>query len=218
MHPPLQIKVWGDFACFTRPEMKAERVSYDVMTPSAARGLLEAIFWKPEFDWRVRSIHVLKPIQRISVRRTEVNSKISERTVRGWAEKEPTGAYYCNDDHTQRNTLALRNVEYLVKADVELKSDCREQSAKYRDQFRRRVARGQYFHHPYLGCREFAASFSEPDGSERAIDMTEDLGRMLFDLDYSDPKSDVRTPTFFNARLEQGVLHIPYSLYGEEEA
>lgn len=214
---PLQVKVWGDLACFTRPEMKVERVSYDVMTPSAARGLLEAIFWKPEFAWRIKAIHVLNPIRRMSILRTEVNSKLSERTVKGWAEKDPTGSYYCNDDHTQRYTLALRDVAYLIEGDIELRPHCADDPAKYRDQFRRRVARGQYFHHPYLGCREFTASFAEPDGSEKAIAVTDDLGRMLFDLDYSNPKASVRTPAFFNARLTDGILHVPQELYRREE-
>lgn len=218
MHSPLTLKVWGALACFTRPEMKAERVSYDVMTPSAARGVFEAIFWKPEFQWRIRTIHVLRPIRRMSIRRTEVNSKVSERTVRGWAEKDPTGAYYCNEDHTQRHTLALRDVAYLVEADIWLAPRCHDNPAKYRDQFRRRLARGQCFHYPYLGCREFDASFAEPDGSEQAIDHTGDLGRMLFDIDYSDPKSDVRPPIFFSARLTQGVLHVPQELYQREVA
>jgi CRISPR-associated protein Cas5d len=217
MNQPLRLKVWGDFACFTRPEMKAERVSYDVITPSAARGVLEAIFWKPEFYWRVQSVRILNPIKRISIRRSEVNSKASERVARKWAEKDPAGAYYCNQDHTQRSTLALRNVAYLIEADIELKPHSDDNPAKYRDQFRRRVARGQYFHHPYLGCREFGASFAEPDGSEQAIDLSEDLGRMLFDVDYRGAKNDQYVPIFFDAKLDHGVLHIPQELYHREE-
>lgn len=218
MHQPLAIKVWGNLACFTRPEMKAERVSYDVITPSAARGILEAVFWKPEFRWRVEEIHVLNPIRRFSILRTEVNSKASERAARGWSEKDPTDGYYCNDDHTQRHTLALRDVAYLIKANMELHPHCPDDPAKYRDQFRRRVSRGQCFHHPYFGCREFAASFAEPDGSERGLDdLTEDLGRMLFDMNYSVPNATLRPPLFFNARLVKGVLFVPQELYNRME-
>ena len=208
-YPPVQLKVWGDFACFTRPEMKVERVSYDVMTPSAARGLLEAIYWKPEFWWRVRRIHVLEPVRRFSILRTEVkgvaNPKAAQKGER----------FIVQDNHTQRHTLALRDVAYLIEADVHLtergKADGVE---KHRDQFRRRVRRGQSFHRPYLGCREFAAHFAEPDGSEEAIALTEPLGRMLFDLDFSGKKGR-GTPRFFRAELQNGVLHIPPHLYDE---
>lgn len=215
MASSLELKVWGDYACFTRPEMKAERVSYDVMTPSAARGILEAIFWKPEFRWCVEEIHILSPIRRFSILRTEVNSKASERTARGWAQKDPTAGYFCNDDYTQRHTLALKNVAYLIKAQLEVLAHSSDDPAKYREQFRRRVRRGQCFHHPYLGCREFAASFAEPDGSEQSIDLTEDLGRMLFDMDYSVPNTMPRPPIFFSARLNDGVMYVPQSLYRE---
>ena len=209
---PVRVKVWGDFACFTRPEMKVERVTYDVMTPSAARGILEAIFWKPEFAWRVLRIHVLRPVRRISLLRNEVNSKAAERTAKGWAESG--GGYFTDLDRTQRHTLALRDVAYLIEADVHLRTRTGDaHPAKYRAQFRRRVARGQCFHHPYLGCREFDAAFAEPDGSEQAIDRTEDLGRMLFDLRYGDDGRD--RPLFFRARLEQGVLHVPQKLYDQ---
>lgn len=187
-HTPLRVKVWGDWACFTRPEMKVERVSYDVMTPSAARGVLEAIFWRPAIQWRVQRIHVLKPIRRQSILRTEVKSKASPRSAKSWA--DGGGRYLANDDHTQRHTLALRDVAYLIEADVDLvRYGKNEHPAKYRDQFRRRVARGQCFHRPYLGCREFPAQFAEPDGTEPPIDRTEDLGRMLFDVRYEDDTS-----------------------------
>ena len=212
-YTPVRVKVWGDFACFTRPEMKVERVTYDVMTPSAARGILEAIFWKPEFEWRIQRIHVLKPIRRISIRRNEVKSKASESAAKKWAQRG--GGYFTDADRTQRHTLALRDVAYLIDADVHLRTHTGDaHPAKYRDQFRRRVARGQCFHHPYLGCREFAATFGEPDGSEQAIDRSEDLGRMLFDLQYSGEDGRNR-PLFFHARLENGVLHIPQNLYDQ---
>ena len=214
-YPPVRLKVWGDFACFTRPEMKVERVSYDVMTPSAARGILEAIYWKPQFQWRIRRIHVLAPIRRFSILRTEVKSKaVVSSAQRG-------ERYFVNDDHTQRHTLALRDVAYLIEADVHLhpkyRDDADNNVAKHRDQFRRRVARGQSFHHPYLGCREFAAHFGAPDDTEapppELVGRTEPLGRMLFDLAFADGGQGSGVPRFFNAVLEDGVLHVPAHLY-----
>ncbi len=212
--PPLEVKVWGEFACFTRPEMKAERVSYPVMTPSAARGVLEAIFWKPEFSWQVREIWVLNPIRHFSILRNEVNSKAVASTAAGWANNG--GGYFADEDRAQRHTLALRDVAYLIKADVVLRAHASEDIAKYRDQFRRRVNRGQCYQQPYLGCREFVASFSQPDGTEHAIDLSDDLGRMLFDLDYTSDGTGRGTPHCFIARLEAGILNIPTDLYRKE--
>ncbi len=210
---PLAIKVWGPWACFTRPEMKVERVTYEVMTPSAARGVLEAVFWKPEFRWRVREIAVLKPILRASILRNEVKSKLATRTVAGWVEEDD--GYFADEDRTQRHTLALRDVAYVIRADIRLLPHATDDIAKYRDQFRRRVARGQCFHRPCLGCREFACEFGEPNG-ETPIDRTEDLGRMLFDLAYTDHGSRA-VPRFFAARLDGGVLRVPQELYDEVE-
>ncbi len=205
---PLQVKVWGEFACFTRPEMKVERVSYPVMTPSAARGVLEAIFWKPEFSWRVQEIWVLKPIRYFSILRNEVSSKQSERTARSW-EREG-GGYAASENRTQRHTLALRDVAYLIVAQIDVRPGVPDDVAKYRDQFRRRVRAGRCFATPYLGCREFSvAGFAEPDGSERPIDLTEDLGRMLLDLEYASDGSGRGRPRFFEARLDHGVLRVP---------
>lgn len=212
--PPLEARIWGELACFTRPEMKVERVSYEVMTPSAARGALEAIFWKPEFSWRVREIWVLKPIHHFSILRNEVSSKMSERSAAGW--QKDGGGYYADEDRTQRHTLALRDVAYLIKADMTLRPHATDDPAKYRDQFRRRVSKGQYHHTPYLGCREFAADFGESVPGERPIDKTDDLGLMLFDLDYAKDGSGRGTPQFFKARLEQGVLRVPQELYSRE--
>jgi len=212
--PPLAVKVWGEFACFTRPEMKVERVSYPVMTPSAARGILEAIFWKPEFAWRVREIWVLAPIRHCSLVRNEVNTKASFAAAHAWASKG--GGYFAEEDRAQRHTLALRDVAYVLRADVALKTHADAEEAKYRDQFRRRVARGQCHHPPYLGCRELSAHFGEPDGTERPIALSDDLGRMLFDLDYAGDGSGRGTPRFFLARLGHGVLRVPPDLYREE--
>lgn len=214
-YPPLEVKVWGGIACFTRPEMKVERVSYDVMTPSSARGVLEAIFWKPEFSWEVREIWVLNPIRHFSILRNEVNSKAVISTARKWAKNG--GNYFAEDDRAQRNTLALREVSYLIKADVVLKPHANDNVAKYRDQFRRRVGRGQCHHIPYLGCREFSAYFAHPDGSEQALDLTDDLGQMLFDIDYASDESGRGTPRLFHARLETGVLQISAELYQKGE-
>jgi CRISPR-associated protein Cas5d len=212
--PPLEVKVWGEFACFTRPEMKAERVSYPVITPSAARGVLEAIFWKPEFAWQVREIWVLNPIRHFSILRNEVNSKAAVTSAK--AQVENGGHYFAEEDRAQRHTLALRDVAYLIKAEIILAAHATEDIAKYRDQFRRRVNRGQCYHRPYLGCREFAALFASPDGTERPVDLTDDLGRMLFDLSYVSDGSGRGTPRFFLARLGNGILQVPPELYGQE--
>jgi CRISPR-associated protein Cas5d len=213
-YPPLEVKVWGDLACFTRPEMKAERVSYPVMTPSAARGILEAIFWKPEFSWQVREIWVLSQIRHLSILRNEVNHKAMVATAEGWSKNG--GGYFAEDDRAQRHTLALRDVAYLIKADALLRSHATQDVAKYRDQFRRRVNQGRCYHRPYLGCREFAAAFGPPDGTERAIGLSDDLGLMLFDLDYASDNSGRGTPRFFSARLEAGILRVPVELYRKE--
>lgn len=206
-YPPLQVRVWGDFACFTRPEMKVERVSYPVPTPSAARGVLEAIFWKPQFAWRVEEIWVLKPVCYFSILRNEVNSRASMRAAAGW--QTSGGGYDASGDRAQRHTLGLRDVAYLIRGQVELKPGVEEDVAKYRDQFRRRVRDGRCFSTPYLGCREFSAGFAGPDGTERPISMTEDLGLMLLYLDYASDKSGRGTPRFFQARVEQGIMRVP---------
>lgn len=214
--PPLEIKVWGDLACFTRPEMKVERVSYPVMTPSAARGVLEAVFWKPEFAWRIQEIWVLNPIRHFSILRNEVNTRQSDRSAKGWMKSG--GGYFAEDDRAQRHTLALRDVAYLIKADVHVKPGAGEHPMKYREQFDRRVTKGRCFHRPYLGCREFAAGFGPVQGHEKPIEVDDDLGLMLFDLKYKQDENGKGIggePVFFEARLRNGVLHVPQSLYEE---
>jgi len=208
---PLQVKVWGDFACFTRPEMKVERVSYPVMTPSAARGVLEAIYWKPECVWRVREEAVLKPIHYASILRNEVNTRQSDRTAREWA-RTGRGGYDAPSDRAQRHTLALRDVAYLITADVIQRTRPEADAAKHRDQFRRRVQRGQCFSTPFLGTREFAAGFAAPYGSEQPIEIDVDLGRMLFDLDFRETGGPTH-PVFFDATLLKRVLRVPDALY-----
>mgnify|MGYP001578060497 CR=1 FL=1 len=206
-YPPLAVRVWGEFACFTRPEMKVERVTYPVMTPSAARGVLEAIFWKPQFAWQVTEVWVLKPIRYFSILRNEVNSRASERAAAGW--ERTGGGYDATADRAQRHTLGLRDVEYIIRAQIEVKTGVDENPAKFRDQFHRRVRDGRCFATPYLGCREFAASFDEPGGGEQPLGLTEDLGPMLLDLEYATDGSGRGTPRFFNARLDGGVLRVP---------
>ncbi len=207
--PPLEVKLWGDFACFTRPEMKVERVSYPVMTPSAARGALEAIFWKPQVRWHIQQIAVLKPIQFTSILRNEINNRQSDRAARGW--QSSGGGYDAADpgNRAQRHTLALRDVAYVVRAQVELKPGVDEDIAKYRDQFRRRVRDGRCFATPFLGCREFSAGFGELDGAEVPIERSEDLGLMLLDIDFAPDRSGHGQPRFFRARLVDGVLQVP---------
>lgn len=204
---PLDVVVFGDFACFTRPEMKVERVTYPMMTPSAARGVLDAIFWKPEFRWRIREIQVLKPIRYFSILRNEVNSVAVERSARSW--QSTGGGFFASDSRAQRNTLALRDVGYRIKADVVLNPGVGGDTAKYRDQFRRRVARGQCFAQPYLGCREFTAAFEEPTAATKPEEITMDLGRMLHGISFAAGASGRGTPRFFGARIDGGILRVP---------
>jgi CRISPR-associated protein Cas5d len=206
-YPDLSVRVWGEWACFTRPEMKVERVSYPVMTPSAARGVLEAIFWKPEFRWRIMAIWVLKPIRFFSILRNEINTRQSERSASAW--QREGGGYDAAADRAQRHTLGLRDVAYVIEAQIDLKPHADADVAKYRDQFRRRVRDGRCFATPFLGCREFSASFAETDGAEQPIDVTDNLGRMLLDLDYAPDRSGRGRPRFFEAQLERGILRVP---------
>ncbi len=210
-YPPLEVRVWGDLACFTRPEMKVERVTYPVMTPSAARGVLEAIFWKPEFDWRVREILVLREPRYFSILRNEVNNLVSERSARSWV--GTADGFNAPEDRAQRHTLALRDVAYVIRADQTLRAHATDDIAKYRDQFQRRVRNGRCFATPYLGCREFSAAFGLPQESDHPIPASEPLGSMLFDIEHSMDGSGSKRPRFFEATLEHGVLHVPDALY-----
>ncbi len=205
--PALEARFWGEFACFTRPEMKVERVSYPLPTPSAARGMLEAIFWKPQCQWRVLEIEILKPIHYFSILRNEVQHRANVSVAASWAMSG--GGFDAAADRAQRHTLALRDVDYIVRAQLLVRPGVSEDPAKFRDQFRRRVRSGRCFATPYLGCREFSASFGEPDGSERPIDRSEDLGPMLLDIEYANDASGRGTPRFFEAKLVQGIVHVP---------
>ena len=205
------LEVSGDFACFTRPEMKVERVSYDVMTPSAARAVFEAILWKPGLRWQIEKIDVLKPIRWISVRRNEVGAKVSISNVQA-AMKRGRGdlALYVEDERQQRAGLFLRDVAYRLHAHLELLSEeARANPAKYAEMFVRRASRGQCVNQPYLGCREFAARFRliedltlEPP----PIAESRDLGWMLYDMSFVDISNPL--PQLFHARLESGVVHV----------
>lgn len=205
----LSVKFWGEYACFTRPEMKVERVTYPVMTPSAARGALEAIFWKPQVFWRIEEIHVLNRIVYTSILRNEIKDRQSNRAARRWASNGGGYDASASRNRAQRHTLALRDVAYVVRAQLVLHEGVGDHIAKYRDQFRRRVSSGRCFATPYLGCREFSASFGEPAPDEAPIDLSEDLGLMLLDIDYDQDGSGRGMPRFFRASLQDGVLRVP---------
>jgi CRISPR-associated protein Cas5d len=187
--------------------MKVERVSYPVMTSSAARGILEAIFWKPQFTWRIQEIVVLNPVRYFSILRNEVNSRASERSARSW--EKSGGGFVASEDCAQRNTLALRDVAYIIRANIARKPGVTEDDAKWRDQFRRRVARGQCFAIPYLGCREFSAFFGPVEGNEVPQSGSMGIGRMLYDLDFAPDNSGEAIPRFFDATLDHGVIRLP---------
>ena len=194
--------------------MKVERVSYPIMTPSAGRGVLESICWRSPFTWRIQEIHVLRSVQYFSILRNEVNSRASERVAARW--KREGGGFNSTADRAQRHTLALRDVAYVVRAQIEVNPDVGDNPAKFRDQFRRRVRNGRCFATPYLGCHEFAASFAEPGTAERPFPWTEDRGPMLVDMDYAEDWSGRGTPVFFEARIERGVLGVPVAKLARE--
>jgi len=209
----VRLRVWGEQACFTRPEMKVERVSYDVITPSAARGILEAIYWKPQIAWRIDRIHVLKPIRWTSIRRNEVASKVPDAARRAMTTGKGRLGLYVDEDRQQRATTLLRDVDYVIEAHFDL-VDRNESPAKHFDIARRRIEKGQVFHQPYLGCREFPAAF-EWVGPPEAIPPTpdelrgspRDLGYMLHDIDHASG----RTARFFRATMIDGVIDVPPS-------
>jgi len=204
--------VSGDHACFTRPEMKVERLSYDVMTPSAARGILEAIHWKPAIRWIVEEIHVLEPIRFQSIRRNEVGTKVPVAAVRKAAKTGDLAGLHLivEDNRQQRAATVLSKVAYVIAARVELtaKAGADDNPGKHLDVFSRRARKGQCFHQPCLGSREFPARFEliEPDAPlPKAIGETRDLGFMLYDIDHAGDHSSL----FFRARLDGGVMKVP---------
>lgn len=204
----VKLKVWGDYACFTRPEMKVERVSYDVMTPSAARGILEAIYWKPEIRWIVDKIHVLKPIRFTNIRRNEVGCKLSVRNVQTVMNGGNANiSIFVEDERQQRAAMILKDVEYVIEAHFEI-IDGEKNDGKHLDCFNRRVKNGQCFHQPVLGCREFPADFEPTEGNiPQAIDETRDLNWMLYDMDFTTSITDPPA-MFFHAKMENGIIDV----------
>ena len=209
----VSVEVWGDYACFSRLEFKTERVSYDLITPSAARGLLEAIYWHPGLMWQVDRIRVCNPIRFTNIRRNEVKDTISARKVRTVMEKG-AGELYLNTSESiqQRAAMVLRDVRYVIDAHFEMTEAAApgDNPGKFQDIIKRRLAKGQFYHQPYFGTREFPAHFvpcTEVPPCPRELLGERDLGWMLLDMDYSDPENI--TPMFFRATLRDGVLEVP---------
>lgn len=213
------LEVWGDYACFTRPEMKTERVSYDVMTPSAARGLLEAIYWHPGLRWVVDRIRVCAPIEFTNLRRNEVKSRVSADKARTVMERNSGELWLAaSADIQQRAALLLRNVRYVIEAHFEITEMAApgDNPGKFQDIMKRRISKGQFYHQPCFGCREFPAQFAAFDGKYECPEELKgerDLGYMLWDMDYSDPENIL--PLFFRATLRDGVLEVPARGSGE---
>lgn len=216
----VRLLVAGEYACFTRPEMKVERVSYDVMTPSAARGILEAIHWKPAIRWIVEDIHVLKPIRFQSIRRNEVGAKAPVAAVRKAMRSGDLAGLHLvvEDNRQQRAATVLFDVAYVISARFEMtsKADDTDNPGKHLDTFNRRARKGQCFHQPCLGTREFPARFQllEPDAplpvpKEETVNLgfgaPRDLGFMLYDIDHAGDRSSL----FFRATLDRGVMKVP---------
>lgn len=191
----VRVKVDGDYACFTRPDLKVERMTYPCMTPSAARGILDSILWKPEFQWYVRRILVLKPVKFFSVKRNEINSKQGKNEI------------IIEERRTQRNSIVLRDVSYIIEASVFQKEiDSHNPPKKYTEMFKRRVSKGQCYRRPFLGTREFAAEFSVPSESVVPENITIPIGSMLFDIFYDE--NGKPSPVFFyDVKIEDGILN-----------
>lgn len=225
-----EVKVWGEFACFTMPEAPVERVSYDVMTPSAARGILEAIYWKPEVMWDVREICVMSPIKHASMTKNEINDRQSYHLARRGQSYDANSAGLIRGDQqnrTQRHNVLLKDPCYIIRAELLVNRDrSNSPKAKHVAQFRRRLSRGACFRRPYLGQQEYAAFFEEPAEDDTPVAESRDLGRMLYDIAYSEggrrmlswrdhsgPESRVAEgearPVFFDAKLEDGILRVP---------
>jgi CRISPR-associated protein Cas5d len=252
MSDTVAVTVWGEYALFTRPELKVERVSYVCMTPSAARGILDAILYRPQMEWHVRRITALEPrfpegypedgrqqhYRMVNVRRNEIQGKIPTRTVEGWMKEPNTAVPYLVDsagregaqgqNRTQRNSLILHHVAYLIEATPVLTEKANrprsrphddeegpgpDSVTKYVAMFERRVRRGQCYHRPYLGCREFVCDFAPPDGSESPLTRwNERLGLMLYDLHFREGRPAL--PGFFDAEIRNGVLYCDRQVRG----
>lgn len=206
------LEVSGDFACFTRPEMKVERVSYDVITPSAARAIFEAILWKPAIRWHIRRIEVLKPIRWINLRRNEVSGVVPAGAVKS-AMKQGKGnlGMYVEEDRQQRAGLFLRDVRYRIHAEFEMLNNNPENNPlKFAEMFKRRASKGQCFNQPYLGTREFSCDFRLVEDETvltQPLAETRELGWMLYDMDFADTTNPM--PRFFQAKMQDGVVHVP---------
>lgn len=209
----VKVEVWGDYACFTMPELKTERVSYSVMTPSAARGILEAIMWHPGMRWVVDRIYVRNTIRFTNIRRNEVKSTISASNVRSVMNGGSAPLFIdTSDDIQQRAAMVLRDVRYVIEAHFVMTDAAKpgDTAGKFCDMIRRRLERGACYHQPYLGSREFPAAFCKWEGGEIVTaypDGERELGLMLYDMDYADPQN-IR-PMFFMAKLVNGVLTVP---------
>ena len=209
----VKMEVWGDYACFSRPEMKVERVSYDVMTPSAARGILEAVYWHPGMKWVVDRIQVCSPIRFTNIRRNEVKDTISARNVRAVMSKGSGDLYLATPDSIQqRAAMVLRDVHYVIEAHFVMTEKATESDnpAKFQSIMQRRMEKGQFYHQPCFGVREFAANFkpcAENPECPDELSGEKDLGWMLLDMDFSDPEN-IR-PLFFRAVMRDGVITVP---------
>ena len=216
---PVSLEVWGSYALFSRPELKTERVSYDVMTPSAARGLIEAIFWHPGLRYTIDRIHVCAPIRTMNLRRNEAKSTVSARAARTVMERGRGELYLATpDDIQQRAALLLRDVHYVIEAHFDMTPQAApgDNPGKFQDILKRRIHRGQFYHQPCFGCREFPAQFRlcrDLPPCPEELKGERDLGYMLWDMDYADPENI--TPLFFRAKLVDGVLEIPRRDSGE---
>ena len=207
----VKVKVWGEYALFSRPEMKVERCSYDVITPSAARGILEAIYWHPGMKWVIDKIYVQKPVQFTSIRRNEVKSKISSNNVLPVYNGADKPLYISTkSDIVQRASLLLRDVSYVIEAHFEMTEKAVESDnpGKFKDIIMCRLKRGECYHTPYFGCREFPANFClcADEKIETAYSGEKDLGFMLYDMDFSD--LDNIQPMFFRALMKDGVINL----------
>ena len=208
----IKFKVWGEYACFTRPEMKVERVSYDAITPSAARGVLEAIYWKPEIRWVIERIHVFNPIRFDNIRRNELGGKLPVGNIKkAMKDKKSPVETFIEDDRQQRAAMVLRDVVYGIEAHFEITGG-ENNTAKHIEMFKRRAGRGQFFHQPYLGCREFPAFFELADEFPQSTHEGErDLGWILHDIDF---ENDMKAH-FFRAIMQKGVIEVPPFNSGE---
>lgn len=210
----VRLKIWGEYACFTRPEMKVERVSYDVITPSAARGILEAIHWKPAIRWHVTRIHVLNPIRFQSIRRNEVGAKASAANAASAMKRGSTEGLgiAVDENRQQRAALVLVDVAYVIEAHFTMtaRAGAEDSPAKHISMFNRRAAQGQCFHRPCLGTREFPAEFAlieegAPLPPSTLVERDRDLGWMLHDIDFAQGNES----RFFRAQMRDGVIDVP---------